>query len=859
VNLAPELTRRFGRVQGVFSAPVSPKQVDAIVAHLEDAFTRGALEAERRRGPSAPQETLFEDAVAVTNRTIGRLFGEAGVELDPRQAVGAIMAVKNGIVIAAVWGSPELLLYRFRDGDRTKIFNLLADEAAAKGRTGFTSVISGEMSPGDRLLCSTRSVRDLIGPEKLERAMREDPAGAVERMREDLTEADETAAVAVLVADVAETRYVEEEEAESPAQRTVASVRALERTTAVTNEVLSPSLAKSVRGAARTVAGGFASTASSLASTAGSLASSAAEAVRERREEARRLADERAKAEAEAMKVPSWLRPGDRIVGESKLEIQGQRYTVPIIDLEETEFDIAKLSEEERGKTRVRWAEGGSGMEDATPASEPPPSAPEEAPAAPKMPRQSSLLTDIKSSVTTQLSEEAATANETAENDRPGITEPPPPVPTEPAPPPSETIVVDWRRVVQGAARWMTGVGIGLAGTIRALLSPEGRRDLPGRMRLRLRRAAAAWRSLPLGRKAMFWAVAGLIVLAVAGLIARHELRLNEERRMANARLLETVTQGLDDAEASLIYKDEARAFAQLQSAVAALEQYQPSNPEEEDQRNALAAQIKEKMAAFRKETALGPPTAETAVGDAASGRVLRLVAGEGADWFATQAGQVFRQKDGEASARAVASLPAGAVPVSILAVGDGVVVAAADGSILRLDAGGKPAASHLPDGVGISDAEVYANRLYVLDAAHNRIMRYGLAGGWKDGQPYVQDGTDLSGAAAMAIDSNIYVLKPDGTLIKLYRGSRVEFRLTAVEPPLTNARRLAAPDGSDDLYVLEPSVGRIIRFTRKDGTLVAQYVSDALTGATDFAVDAAAKTITAAVGNKVLMFGIPE
>lgn len=852
INLSSELTRRFGRIQGIFAAPISIKQADAVVAHLEDAFTRGALEAARQRPPQTPQETLFEDAIAVTNKTVGRIFGDSGLGLDPRHATGAVMSVKDGDIVFAVWGTPELLLYRFPPGDgRTKVFNLLdGDEGAPKDRTGFTSVISGQLGPNDRLIAATRSVRDIIGPDKLERALRQHPSGAIEEMREALTEANDNAAVAVLVADVAESRYLEEEDGDV----TDASVRRLEKTSAMTNEVLSPSLTKTVAAAAKVVA-----TTAADAAVAG--ATAGREAIRQKQEAMRRAAEERARLAEEEAKRPKWLRPGDQVVGEREIEVGGQKFTIPVIEITHEEFDLDALAEEERSKTKTTWSatskdEGGE--EDPARIQ-----ITEDEPAAEVT--EEDLACIIK--FATAADEEQTPVTEAAPEDVP-VPEPeasPAETPepnTEPAPEPAPVpapgpVVPKSPSKILAAIKKMTSGAVAVFRGKEVAKSPADAQDSP---ESKLHGLRFAWKDSSYPRKIAAVAVLVALVIGAAGIIANSLANRRETSNLAKERAIENVTQSLTDIEAALLYpNNEARAGEILAAALAMLEKHVPSNDAERETHDQLAQRLAEKAAVIRKEIPLGEPTSVSPAGVAAE--LTRLALGKGVAWLADGQGNVYRVKDGETKSQNAGQLPSKTTPAALTVAASGVLALSPDGKSLFVGDDGVAAAKKLVlDGETVTDAAIYADRLYVLDAAAGRITRRNpTENGWGEPQAYLKDGTNLKGSAAMVVDNYIYILRADGEITRLNKGVKDDFRAAPPVPALTSAKALRAPAGGDSLFTLDPATSRIVRWRRADGSLVAQYVAEGLRGASDFQVDVGAKTITVVNGDKILRYTLPQ
>lgn len=839
VSLSPELVRRFGRVQGVFMAPMTPKQADLVVAHLEDAFTRGALEAERRRGPSTPQETLFEDAIAVTNQAVTRLFGENGVNLDPRQATGALMAVRGGDLIVAVWGQPELLLYRFDTKGRAKIFDLLSDEAdSPRGRTGFTNVISGELNLGDRLVCATRSVKDIIGPDKMDQALRLDPSGAIEQLRDDLAAANDAAAVAVLVTDVAETRYVEELPSRENG-RAQTSSRELEQTATVTQEILSPSLMSTMAGAAKNVAG---TVVGSAASAAAGLASAAAENLKQRREESARLAEVRAQAAAEEAKKPKWLRPDDKIVGENQVDVVGETFCYPLIDLGHQEHDIVALAEAERQKTKTSW----SGRPEVA-------EAPAEAPTAAEAPADSPAAPlEAAAGITPAMLQ--ASIEQTALEEEPAALPVVAAIPVVPAVPADATAPAASPTVISRFKNILTDF-------TRKLAIPKGRQIVPLHMKDGTAAIVNGLRRQTLTRKIAAGAVVLVVAVTSVLILVNREMKLNEAERQEKARLLEMFTQKMDSAEASLIYKDTKRASELLDEAAKALDRYQPANDQEKQLRAQYAEKLEQQRSTFRHEIALGAPKSSVTVTGAGGAAVslVRYAVTDGAQWLIAANGQVFRQKTSEPSPVAVAKLAG--TPRAAFALAGKLVVVGEKGQTLTVAADGKTAASPAPTGdLAVTDAVAYAGNLYILDATHNRVVKLTPAGaGWGNAQPYVKDGTDVSKAVALAIDSNVFVLNADATVAKLYKGLKTTYALGGFDPVAAAATRLQFPDTGDRLYVLDPAGGRLLAFAKKDGAFIAQYKADLLKDATDVRVDVKAKLLTVIAGSQATKFDLPQ
>ena len=138
-------------------------------------------------------------------------------------------------------------------------------------------------------------------------------------------------------------------------------------------------------------------------------------------------------------------------------------------------------------------------------------------------------------------------------------------------------------------------------------------------------------------------------------------------------------------------------------------------------------------------------------------------------------------------------------------------------------------------DAKGLTDAQTYSSRLYVLDAETEQIYRHNnISGGFAAGTEYLQaSSANLKDAVSLAIDSNVYILKADGTVARYYAGGQDGFALSTIDPPLMNGNQIWTDTDSDYVVIADKQGKRVIIFT-KEGRLVAQYVSSKFKGPTD-------------------------
>jgi hypothetical protein len=105
-----------------------------------------------------------------------------------------------------------------------------------------------------------------------------------------------------------------------------------------------------------------------------------------------------------------------------------------------------------------------------------------------------------------------------------------------------------------------------------------------------------------------------------------------------------------------------------------------------------------------------------------------------------------------------------------------------------------------------VTDMQYYIGNLYFLDTANSQVWRYRPSGeGYENApEPYFQTGLNLSPAIAMAIDGAIWLLHPNGTVLRYFNGVQEPFALDVVDPPIVKAVAIWVND-------VDPPDGRIV------------------------------------------------
>ncbi len=161
-----------------------------------------------------------------------------------------------------------------------------------------------------------------------------------------------------------------------------------------------------------------------------------------------------------------------------------------------------------------------------------------------------------------------------------------------------------------------------------------------------------------------------------------------------------------------------------------------------------------------------------------------------------------------------------------------------------------------------------YVGRLYVLDPATNRILRYVLTNSGYDGPPTnyfeAETVTDLHDAVDIAIDGNLYILSSTGTISKYEEGSSALFTQSNLHKPISNPTSIFVTGFMDEdgyVYVADAGNQRVVQFS-KTGEFLRQYLSGDSSHMNDLRgifVDEAEKQLFLLNGKKLYVAHLPD
>ncbi len=399
------------------------------------------------------------------------------------------------------------------------------------------------------------------------------------------------------------------------------------------------------------------------------------------------------------------------------------------------------------------------------------------------------------------------------------------------------------------------GGTLGLLSRLRRLVTREKARDVAALASLRGMNAGFGT-FLTKKRKSLFIAIAILVVVIfVAGSLIKFQRNAAAERAAWNA-TFDQAKGLIERADGESVYsEDKARkSLADADDILAGLDNRTKERAAALETLRATSNGLREKL---RRIVDVAQPTQLYALpNDASSDALTSPILFKGRLVMLDRSGRALVSLDPATKDVKRVDLPESVGTVTSIAPGrESVIIASDNGSAFatNLD-NGTTAPLTIGDGdaEAMTDITTYANRLYRLDAAKSQIWRYpSTTGGFGAEQAYLQAAnTNLSDAASIAIDSNIYVLKSNGQVARFLSGGQDGFALSPIDPPLSHGNDIWADADGQYVAIADKDGKRIVLFT-KEGRLVAQYTSSAFKGPTGIALNEKDKKLYVTDGNQ--------
>ncbi len=130
-------------------------------------------------------------------------------------------------------------------------------------------------------------------------------------------------------------------------------------------------------------------------------------------------------------------------------------------------------------------------------------------------------------------------------------------------------------------------------------------------------------------------------------------------------------------------------------------------------------------------------------------------------------------------------------------------------------------------------------NNLYTINKQNNQIFRYSSGGGnFGAKTDWLGQSVDLSLAADLFVDGDIYILNQNGRVMKFRLNKPLEYGSTPLAPEMSEANKFIV--GDKKIYLFDAPSKRLAVLDKANGSLLQQYQVEALSNPSDFTVDEA-------------------
>jgi len=340
--------------------------------------------------------------------------------------------------------------------------------------------------------------------------------------------------------------------------------------------------------------------------------------------------------------------------------------------------------------------------------------------------------------------------------------------------------------------------------------------------------------------------VALVIILTTTLTISNRHQASQEQEETFNAIVLH-IEEKMSASQASLIYDDEEQARLHLQEATTLLETLDAGNRSQENTTDDLRTQLQEVLYDIQKIT---PVELNVLASIDGPDFIQSLQIGDVV--YAISSDNILYRLNTLESTWQIIETSSGAVQnieyISYTEDGD-IIFIDSEQQLGRLSIESStlnPIVSGTNDLLSVEGLLEYNESVYVLSASGEQIIKMRERGdGYEAGTPWISStdsDTNLSSARSIAIDGNIYVLT-DSDVLSFLSGRQQTFELDTISPSLNNPVSIWTHSDSEYIYILEPSESRVIVID-KEGSLVAQYVSDLIGGAHSIIVQESTNSI---------------
>ncbi len=353
--------------------------------------------------------------------------------------------------------------------------------------------------------------------------------------------------------------------------------------------------------------------------------------------------------------------------------------------------------------------------------------------------------------------------------------------------------------------------------------------------------------------------------ILVLGLTSIVLWRRNQAQTAEAAAWQTTFDQAQDNrnrAESDLVYANDSRAIKEVETANSLLASLSINTADRQKKVSALQEDLKQFRERLRKTVVAQPVIELTALTGVPDGSLSAPVLNKNTAYAVDNSTKTILKIDLSTKTTKRIQLPQNAEPIVAGSLGkQSIVFTTADGTFFALDLASDSIAtlktqSHTST---TNDLVLYAGKAYSLDGVQGKVWRASSnSTGFGAEQAYIKaNSTALTNAVSLAIDSNVYILESDGTLLRFLSGGQEGFKLNPIDPPLRAASAVWTNVDATKLAVTDPAEKRILIFS-KDGFLKAQITSPDFHGPRDIDGDETNKRLLIVDGTRLLLIPLP-
>ena len=364
-------------------------------------------------------------------------------------------------------------------------------------------------------------------------------------------------------------------------------------------------------------------------------------------------------------------------------------------------------------------------------------------------------------------------------------------------------------------------------------------------------------------RKTLIGTICAVVVLLGIGIgWWRHAQNVAAETALWNA-TYDSATDQRNRAESDLIYGNDARA----KTEIASVEQAIASLPTNTSDRKTRIDKLKADLTGFtdrlKKIVKSENLTELTSLGAASDNQLVApVITSDNAYVADNSTGSILKISIASKTVKHI-ELPNGSGAVISGTEGkDSIIFATSNGKLLTVSKSGDAVSSLAWAQTRTSsttDIVLYGSKLYNLDPDTNQVWRSVNTGsGFGPESAYIKaTSAPISNAVSMAIDSSVYILKNDGTVIRFLSGGQEGFALAPIDPPLRAASGIWTKADVSSVVITDPADKRVVVFD-KDGNLTSQIISSQFTTPRDVSADDTNKRMIVVDGNRLLLVPMP-